>query len=239
MSIFTAKTFEPSSIKFAPVEKNKSGGRFVPLAGPNGEKKRLTLQLPSMRLPFGVSCYRENPAAEPSSYAADVSFQGMDENENLAVLYNKIAELEKHLLDYAVENSESWFGKKRSREVLDDTMRKLVKVDQTGKYAPTLKTKIPVRDGNPNVQVFDAAHASAGIENVPKGATVKLIVEIPMVWMISGASWGITLNVKQILVVSKPVGLQGFAFVADDGDEVVDTAKEDDFETDDQDLKFL
>jgi hypothetical protein len=239
MSIVTAKTFEPSSIKFAPVEKNKSGGRFVPLCGATGEKKRLTIQLPSMRLPFGVSCYRENPAADPASYAADVSFQGMDENENIAILYNKIAEFESHLLDAAVENSESWFGKKRSREVLEDTLRRLVKVDPTGKYAPTLKTKVPIRDGKPNVQVFDTDHSQITIDDVPKGSTIKLICSLNMVWMISGSSWGVTFNVQQILVVSKPVGLQSFAFVSDDGDEVVVPAKEDDFETDDQDLAFL
>jgi hypothetical protein len=40
MSVFTAKTFEPSTIGFGTVENNKMGGKFIPLTDANGNKVR-------------------------------------------------------------------------------------------------------------------------------------------------------------------------------------------------------
>jgi hypothetical protein len=220
MAIYTAKTFEPSNIKFAPVEKNKLGGKYVPLADDNGTKTRLTIQTPAMHLPFGISGYRERPDAEPLSYSADLSFRDMDTNENLATLFNKITELDTHLVDAAVENSVSWFGKKKSRELLEDTYRKLTKVDPSGKYAPVMKFKIPMLNGKPNVQIFDTDKKPISVEDVPKGAKVKVIAEVASIWFIgSGTSWGISFRAVQILIVSKPARLDAFAFVAEDGDD--------------------
>ena len=219
MAIFTAKTFDPSNIKFAPIEKNKLGGKYVPLADVNDVKTRLTIQTPVMHLPFGISGYRERPDAEPTSYSADLSFRDMDTNENLATLFNKVNQLDTHLVDAAVENSVSWFGKKKSRELLEDTYRKLTKMDPSGKYAPVMKFKIPMLNGKPNVQIFDTDKKPISVEDVPKGAKVKVIAEVASIWFIgSGTSWGISFRAVQILIVSKPARLDAFAFVAEDGD---------------------
>ena len=242
MPIYTAKTFEPSSIKFAPIEKNKLGGKYVPLADVNGTKTRLTIQSPAMHLPFGISCYRERPDAEPTSYSADLSFRDMDSNENLATLFNKINELDTQLIDAAVENSVAWFGKQKSRELLEDTYRKLTKVDSSGKYAPVMKFKIPMINGKPNVQIFDVDKKPIGVDDVPKGAKVKVIADLASIWFIgSGTAWGVTFRAVQILVVSKPARLDEFAFVTEDGDEDDSPApKESLIVSDDEDnLKFL
>jgi hypothetical protein len=243
MGIYTAKTFEPSGIKFAPVEKNKLGGKYVPLADANGTKTRMTIQTPAMRLPFGISGYRERPDLEPASYSADLSFDGMDANENLALFYNKINELDAHLLDAAVENSVAWFGKQKSRELLEDTYRKLTKTDASGKYAPIFKTKIAMSDGKPNVKVFDVDKTPISIEDVPRGSSVKVIADLASIWFIgSGTNWGVTFRAVQILVVAKPSRLDGFAFVTEDGDEDVTAytaPKEPEFVSDDENLKFL
>jgi hypothetical protein len=242
MPIYTAKTFEPSSIKFAPIEKNKLGGKYVPLTDTNGVKNRLTIQTPTMHLPFGISGYRERPDAEPSSFSADLSFRDMDSNESLSTLFNKINELDTHLIDAAAENSVAWFGKQKSRELLEDTYRKLTKVDPSGKYAPVMKFKIPMLNGKPNVQIFDTDKKPIGVDDVPKGAKVKVISDLASIWFIgSGTAWGVTFRAVQILVVSKPARLDAFAFVTEDGDEDESPApKEPMIVSDDEDsLKFL
>ena len=81
--IYTAKTFDASSIHFGPVEKNKMGGKFIPLTNDQGAKTRVTLQFPTLHLPFGLSGYREKPEDEPVSYSADLSFRGIDENQTV------------------------------------------------------------------------------------------------------------------------------------------------------------
>ena len=217
--IYTAKTFEPAAIHFGLVEKNKMGGKFIPLTNEHGAKTKVTLQFPTMHLPFGLSSYRERPEDEPVSYSADLSFRGYETNENILLLFNKLAELDHHLIDAAYANSVAWFGKQKSRELLEDTYRKLTKVDASGKYAPILKTKIVMTNGRPNVQIFDTDKSQIGIEDISRGSSVKVIAEIASVWFIgAGTSWGVTFRAVQILVVEKPNKLSEFAFVSEEAE---------------------
>lgn len=226
-AVYTAKTFDASLIGFGPVEKNKLGGKFVPLTNTSGTKSRFTIQTPTMHLPFGISSYRERPDAEPQSYSADLSFRGIDTDDNIATFYNKVKALDAHLLDAAVENSVSWFGKRKSRELLEDTYRHLTKVDAAGKYAPQMKFKISMLNGAPNVRVFDTDKKAISIDDVPRGSKVKIIAEIASIWMVGGGTqWGVTFRAAQILVVSKPASLEQFAFTDDGDDDIPKTDAE-------------
>lgn len=217
--IVTAKTFEPASIFFGPVEKNKMGGRFIPLTDKNGTKTKVVLQYPAMKIPFGISGYRDKPENEPLSYSADLSFNGYETNENMLLLFNKLNELDNYLIDAAYTNSVAWFGKQKSRELLEDTYRKLTKSDPSGKYAPMTKTKITMMNGKPNVQVFDVDKKPITIEDVPRGSSVKVIAEIASIWQVGSTAWGITWRALQILVTEKPNKLNDFAFVNDGNDD--------------------
>lgn len=219
--IMTAKTFEPASIFFGPVEKNKMGGKFIPLTDKTGAKARVTVQFPALHLPFGISGYREKPEDEPASYSADLSFRGIDDSENLQILLKKMNDLDQHLIDAAHTNSVAWFGKQKSRELLEDTYRKLTKADPSGKYPAILKTKITMMNGKPNVQVFDTDKTPITIEEVPRGSSVKVIAEVASIWQVGSTAWGITWRALQILVTEKPNKLDSFAFV-DDGDDTIE-----------------
>ena len=218
--IYTAKTFEPAAICFGPVEKNKMGGKFIPIVDKHGAKTKITLQFPAMNLPFGISAYRDRPENDPMSYSVDLSFRGYETNENTLLLFNKLTEFDHHLIDAAYANSVAWFGKQKSRELLEDTYRKLTKVDSSGKYAPMTKAKISIANGKPNVQIFDTDKSNISVEDVPRGSTVKVIAEIASVWFIgSGTSWGVTFKALQLLVTEKPNKLTDYAFVAEEGEE--------------------
>ena len=83
----------------------------------------------------------------------------------------------------------------------------------------------------PNVQIFDTDKSSIGIEDVPRGSSVKVIAEIASVWQVgAGTLWGVTWRAVQILVVEKPNKLSEFAFV-DDGDDITSETAEDTAET--------
>jgi hypothetical protein len=235
MPIYVAKTFEPSSIHFGVPEKNKLGGKYVPLTNETGAKTRVTMQFPAMSLPFGISAYREKPDADPVSYSVDLSFRGYEENENLLTLYNKINELDTHLIDTAYTNSVAWFGKQKSRELLEDTYRKLTKQDPSGKYAPVMKVKIPILNGKPNVQVFDTDKSSISIDDVPRGSTVKVIAEVASVFFVGSTLWGITWRALQILVVEKPSRITDFAFVSEEGEVAQSPAPKELLEVSDED----
>ena len=216
--IVTSKTFEPSSVCFGPVEKNSRGGRFIPIVDKNGSKAKITLQYPAMHLPFGISGYRDKPESEPVSYSVDLSFRGYESNESMLVLFNKLNELDNHLIDVAYANSVDWFGKQKSRDLLEGTYRRLTKADPSGKYAPMTKTKITIANGKPNVQIFDVDKTPITIEDVSRGSTVKTIAELASVWFVGSTSWGVTFRAVQILVTEKPAKATDFAFVHEDGD---------------------
>jgi len=216
MTVIPASKFVPTVARFGAVEKNKMGGKFVPIVDENGQKLRLTIQTPALSLPFGVSAYRERPDADVTNYSVDVSFRGMDKDPKIANFLDRIRELDNHMLDSAVLHSKEWYGgKQKSREVLEDSYRKLTKEHPEGTYAPVMKIKIPIQNGKPNCSFFDVDKKPIALDDIPKGATVKVICEVTQVWFV-GSSWGITWRALQVLVVSKPERLGEFAFQDDE-----------------------
>ena len=224
-SIMTAKTFEPSALCFGQVERNSRGGKFIPIVDKHGKKARVTVQFPTLHLPFGISGYREKPEDEPASYSVDLSFRGIEDNENIQILLDKLNALDKHLLDAAEKHSHAWFGRPKTNDVLKATYRYLTKQDNLKKYPPILKTKIAMLNGKPNVQIFDVDRTPITIEDVPRGSYVKVISEIASIWQVS-SMWGVTFRAVQILVMEKPSKLSTFAFVDDGHDTLGDSGKE-------------
>jgi len=79
--------------------------------------------------------------------------------------YNFLREFQEAVIQAAVTNSASWFGKKRGEESIRDSFNKFlsVSVDKTndgwvpnGKYPPSLRFKLPVYDGKVSMDVIDA-----------------------------------------------------------------------------------
>jgi hypothetical protein len=157
------------------------------------------------------------------------------------MFFNKITELDNHLIDAAYTNSVAWFGKQKSRELLVDTYRHLTKSDPSGKYAPIMKIKIPVMNDKPNVQIFDVDKKPITVDEVQKGSKVKVITELASVWQVGSNSWGVTFRALQILIVTKPARISDFAFEDDDEDKVPTENMEVDDEDDDASvaMKFL
>lgn len=223
MAIIPASKFVPTAARFGAVEKNKMGGKFVPIVDENGQKFRLTIQTPALALPFGISAYRERPDADVSSYSIDVSFRGFETDPKIAAFMDRMKEFDEHMLDAAVAHSKEWYGgKQKSKEILEDSYRRLVKVHPEGKYAPVMKIKIPMLNGKPNCSFFDVDKTPIGVDDIPKGATVKVICEVTQVWFV-GSTWGVTWRALQVLVASKPDRLGEFAF-QDDDDAAVKTS---------------
>ncbi len=233
MAIIPASKFVPTAVRFGAVEKNKMGGKFVPIVDENGQKHRLTIQTPALALPFGISAYRERPDADVSNYSIDVSFRGMETDPKIAAFLDRMHEFDNYMLDSGVKHSKEWYGgKQKSKEVLEDSYRRLVKVHAEGKYAPVMKIKIPMLNGKPNCSFFDTDKSPIGVDDIPKGAIVKVICEVSQVWFV-GSTWGVTWRALQVLVASKPDRLGEFAFQDDDDAAVktslVEVADDDEF----------
>ena len=116
--------FEPAALTFSNVEKNKKGGKVVYIGTAPGGKGRIAIQTPAMVMPFGVTPYQETPGGDIQSYSVDVSFRGDD--PKIDDFRKKIEALDDLLIRMATENSEAWFGRKMTRDLVSEFYRKLL-----------------------------------------------------------------------------------------------------------------
>jgi hypothetical protein len=153
-----------------------------------------------------------------TNYTLSLTLKGCDpfakeratgESGTVGTLYNFLQDLQSKLLDTAETNSVKWFGKSRSRSVLEDTMKQFIspsveKVNgewvPTGKYPPSLKMKVPVYDGRVAMDVTDSQGkpVAVDIDNItnvfPKRVEASIVVS-PGVY-VSGQGWGVTWRVS-------------------------------------------
>lgn len=218
--IMLFSAFDPSQLKFSGLEKNKKGGKVVFLGIPDaltGERQRVTIQTPALALPFGVSPYQEATTGEIQSYSLDVSFRGHDTNPAMGDFMARMRALDEVLMSAAVTESKEWFGKKMSREIVAEFFRKLVKDPSNPKYAPVMKVKVPLANGEPAALFFDEQRRPTTIDYLVKGCTVKLLMEIDRVWFVN-KNFGVTWRLLQAAVISRPERLDSYSFLDDDGD---------------------
>lgn len=212
--------FSPTGIRFGAPDRNRNGGKFVPLLDASGAKKRITIQTPTLSMPFGVSAYREKPEAEVQSYSIDVSFRNVDTDPRLAEFLDKMRQVDAHMLASSVSASKEWFGKQKSKDTLEDNYRKLVKDHPENKYPPIMKIKIPIQNGQVACSFFDETRQPVPVDYLVKGTTVKLILEMDRVWFVNN-TFGVTWRALQGAVVSRPSRMDKWSMLDDETDEAL------------------
>lgn len=202
--------FNPSLIQFAPVSKTSKGGKIVYLTYNNAS--RLKLQTPVMSCPFGVS--RFDDANNGSSFSLDASFKGLDTNPKLASFLAKCREFDDFMMEAGTKHSKAWIGKESSKELVGEFYRKLVReANDPAKYAPTIRLKL-----TPATEIYDEHQNRVDMNSIVKGCTFRAIVEVTSVWFVN-KSFGVSFRIAQVAIVSRPDGISGFAFKAEDEDE--------------------
>lgn len=206
-AIILHSEFAPrDDVKFSNVIKTAKGSKIVYANGRNGGKVRL--QTPIMSAPFGVSKF-DDTATGNSSYSLDLSFRDMDQDPKLASFLEVCRDFDEHVLDVAVANSKDWLGKDMSRDIVKEFYRSIVRDPTIDKYKPTIRLKI-----SPYTEFYDENHNRVDLEYVTKSSQVRCIVEVST-WFVN-KSFGVSLRILQAQVVSRPVGISGFAFTEDE-----------------------
>jgi Family of unknown function (DUF5871) len=212
-NILKFSEFEPTKINFAESKQNKAGGKIVYLSyGAN--KDRIYLQTPVVPLPFGVSPYTDKVSGSIQSYSVDIAFRDLDSNPDLQKFYNVIQSLDNHLIATGVSKTVEWFGKAKSKDVIADNYRTLIKKPADIKYSDTFKVKIQWnRDSNTfESQFFKENREETDYEYVIKNSTAKMLLELRSVWFV-GQQFGVTFSLVQLGVVSRPQKFVGFALL--------------------------
>ena len=233
-AIVSVSNLDISKVTFGEIRQNKAGGKTVPIKY-NGQS--LMIRLPKIAYPMGVAV-RETDNG--TNYTLMATLKGCDpfvkerasmDAGELGSLYNFLLDITSRLLETATTNSSKWFGKARSRDVLQDVMKQSIspsveKVNgewvPTGKYPPSLRMKVPVYDGRVAMDVVDSTGKAVDItvdniqEIFPKRVEASVVVT-PSVY-VSGQGFGVTWRVS-FARVSPPQRLTAAQVFADELDE--------------------
>jgi len=212
-NIQVSNQFEPSGVIFSALKKNKNGGKSVVLT--RSDKKKLYLQLPFMRSPFGLSAFTDE-STNKTSYSLDLSFD--NDNEEAQGLANKLRELDEIILNTVANNSKEWLGKKYDINVIREALYKpLVRQGKEG-YADTLKLKVQTNSSGEFVsEVYNSDREQISMDEIERGQKCMCIVEIGQVWFIDN-KFGVSVRLSQVLC-GESNKLPKFAFQGLDNEE--------------------
>ena len=198
--------FDSSSVVFSKMKKNKNGGKAVYINA-QGNKK-LYLQLPFMRSPFGLSAFTDE-ATNKTSYSLDLSFD--KDNEGATALMEKLSALDTKIVETVAANSKEWLGKPYNIEVIKEALYKPIVRPGKDEYPSTMKLKLMTKPTGEFIpEAYNMAQESIPVDSIEKGQKCMCIVDFNQIWFIDN-KFGVSLRVSQILC-EHSAKLPSFAF---------------------------
>jgi len=215
--IQVSEQFEPSSVVFTKMKKNKNGGKTVYINAQDG-KKKLYLQLPFMRSPFGMSAFTDE-ATNKTSYSLDLSFD--TDNEDAMALSTKLKELDEIIIKTVADNSKEWLGKAYDINVIREALYKPLVRQGKDEYPDTMKLKIMTKpSGDFLAEAYNSSRELISVDQIEKGQRCACIVDVNQIWFIDN-KFGVSVRLSQVLC-QQSSKLPSFAFQGLDGDDTVE-----------------
>ena len=229
LSIQQSSDFSPASVQFSKLRKNKNGGKAVYLNA--GDNKKLYVQLPFMRSPYGLSAYTDE-ATGRTSYSLDLSFD--PDNAEAMALHAKLTELDDSIVNTVANNAKEWLGKDFNVAVLKEALYKPIVRPGKEQYPATIKLKVLTKsDGSFVPECYNMSKQMVTLDSIEKGQKAMPIIDLNQIWFIDN-KFGVTIRLQQVLF-EQSVKLPSFAFQGLDlPDEVEDEVEDEIEEVDDQ-----
>ncbi len=226
LSIQRSSDFTTSSVNFSKLRKNKNGGKAVYLNA--GDNKKLYIQFPFMRSPYGLSAFTDEGTGR-TSYSLDLSFD--PDNTEAMELHDKLKALDEIIVNTVAENSKEWLGKDFNVEVLKQALYKPMVRPGKEQYPATIKLKVLTKpDGSFVPEKYNVQKEQVSLDSVEKGRKCMALVDFNQIWFIDN-KFGVTIRLQQVLL-EQSVKLPSFAFQGLDlpSEEVDDVEEEDEIE---------
>ena len=206
LSIQQSTEFSPASVQFSKLRKNKNGGKAVyPNAGDN---KKLYVQFPFMRSPYGLSAFTDEGTGR-TSYSLDLSFD--PDNAEAMELHAKLKELDEKIVNEVAKNSKEWLGKEFNVAVLKEALYKPIVKPGKEQYAPTIKLKVLTKpDGSFVPECYSMQKEQVALDTIEKGQKAMAIIDLNQIWFIDN-KFGVTIRLQQALF-EQSAKLPSFAF---------------------------
>jgi len=198
--------FNASNVSFSKLRKNKNGGKAVYLN--SSDNKKVFVQLPFMRSPYGLSAYTDE-ATGRTSYSLDISFDA--DNAESAQFLETMAALDDIVVNMVADNSKEWLGKKFNVAVLKEALYKPIVRPGKEQYPATMKLKILTKsDGSFVPEAYNMQRESVSLDTIEKGQKVLAIIDLNQIWFIDN-KFGVTIRLQQVLL-EQSEKLPSFAF---------------------------
>ena len=206
LTIQQSTEFSPANVQFSKLRKNKNGGKAVYLNA--GDNKKLYLQFPFMRSPYGMSAFTDESTGR-TSYSLDLSFD--PDNEEAMALHEKLKELDDIIVNTVAANSQEWLGKEFNVEVLKQALYKPMVRPGKEQYPSTIKLKILTKpDGTFVPESYSMQKQPVPLDSIEKGNKAMAIVDLNQIWFIDN-KFGVTIRLQQALF-EQSAKLPSFAF---------------------------
>ncbi len=230
-AITLAKDFDSSSsaICFSNLRKGKMGNKTVYLNGAGN--KKLTIQTPFMKAPFGLSSYTDESSGR-TSYSLSLSF---DKNEESHMQIQQVFEqLDNTIVEHVEKNSKELLGKKYNSAVMREALYKPVVNPGKEDYGATMKIKVMNYNGQFQAELYNSKREKIDMENLTKGAQVACIFEIASIWFIDN-KFGVSIRLQQAMTkVVEKLPPCAFIGMSDDEDD-----ESDELELEDEEAEIL
>ena len=212
--VLTPTDFSTDLITFGKHKPNINGGYNIEITVGSTKEENL-IQTPKMRAPFGISTDKTNPFKK----LLDISFQGIEINGAIKSFRKMIETVDQFAIEYAVQNSQAFFKKQLSREVIAEYYSSGIKISKKEQYSDTFKFKLLFLKPNPEKNLPNGKYITSFWNNkgeeqndvyLDKGDSVKALIKPQMLW-VANKGFGITWVCTQICI-HKQQKISGFAF---------------------------
>ena len=211
--ILSIDTWNPKANKYMPPKLNDKGGKSINVISTQSNRS-IHLIMPLMKT-WGIADFIDEKGEPDGKFSMDLNFplDGATTPETDEAL-KKLKEFEENLLNDAVTNSEAWFGKKQSREIVEYSYFPFLKYKKNKdtkavdySRPPSLKPKVPKYGNDWKIEIYDtnlnllfpSPNNITPIELVPKSSNVASVIACGGIW-VGGKGWGLTWKVVQLVV---------------------------------------
>ena len=213
-TIIQMSNWNPAAKKYMAPKVNDKGAKTVNIISTQTNRS-IHLTLP-MLMTWGIADFTDQKTGESDGrFKMSLNFP----NEEYATpesreALQKLKDFEEVILNDAVANSEVWFGKKQSREIVEYGFFPFLtysknKDTKAIDYSrpPSLRPKVPKYGEDWNIEIYDtksnllfpSPDFVSPIELVPKQSNVATVIACTGLWM-GGKGWGTTWKVVQCVV---------------------------------------
>ena len=239
--VIAVKDFDINRVSFGEIKKiSEKGGKYIPLYY---DKSPFVIQTPQCYAPFGMNCFRDDKDGT-ESYSLELSFKEKESRDSLRRYYEILEEIDTKVLEAALENSQLWLRKAKSKEVVEALFTRSIRIPtdrETGevidKWPPTFRLKLNKDNkGHFRCVAYDQeTKDEISLDTVMpkmKGSKVTAIASCGGIW-VAGGKFGCSWKATQLMIQVNS-GLNRFAF-QDIVEDQIQSSKKDELEDEDDD----